>query len=102
MTYEKALNFNQSWTAEQAYNDLERYLLRQEPPAMKVVALGMRALTMQIPKKCNVKTFEDEDETRGKYTVKYHVCPACANNIALREYKFCPYCGQAVYRGDEE
>lgn len=102
MTYEKALNFDQTWTAKQAFNDLEKYLLRQEPPAMKAVALGMQALEKQMPQKCNVTTFEDEDETHEKYTVKYHICPACANNIALREYEFCPYCGQALKRGGEE
>lgn len=49
MTYEQALNFDQKWTAKQAFNDLERYLLRQEPPAMKAVALGMQALEKQMP-----------------------------------------------------
>lgn len=103
MTYEKALNFDQKWTAKQAFNDLERYLLRQEPPAMKAVALGMQALEKQMPQKCTVTTFVDEDEETGKkHTWIFNLCPACANNIALREYKFCPYCGQAVYRGDEE
>lgn len=103
MTYEKALNFDQKWTAKQAFNDLERYLLRQEPPAMKAVALGMQALEKQMPQKCTVTTFVDEDEETGKkHTWIFNLCPACANNIALREYKFCPYCGQAVDRGDEE
>lgn len=104
MTYEQALNFDQKWTAKQAFNDLERYLLRQEPPAMKAVALGMQALEKQMPQKCTVTTlFEDEDEETGKKHIWiFNLCPACANNIALREYKFCPYCGQAVDRGDEE
>lgn len=103
MTYEQALNFNQKWTATQAFNDLERYLLRQEPPAMKAVALGMQALEKQMPQKCAVTTFEDEDEETGKkHTWIFNLCPACANNIALREYEFCPYCGQALKRGDKE
>lgn len=102
MTYEKALNYDQKWTAKQAFNDLERYLLRQEPPAMKAVALGMQALEKQIPQKCAVTTFEDEGEETGKkHTWIFNLCPACANNIALREYKFCPYCGQAVDRGEK-
>lgn len=103
MTYEKALNFDQKWTAKQAFNDLERYLLRQEPPAMKAVALGMQALEKQMPQKCTVTTlFENEDEETGKkHTWIYKLCPACANNIALRKYKFCPYCGQAVDRGEK-
>lgn len=102
MTYEKALNFDQKWTAKQAFNDLERYLLRQEPPAMKAVALGMQALEKQMPQKCTVTTFVDEDEETGKkHTWIFNLCPACANNIALREYKFCPYCGQAVDRGEK-
>lgn len=103
MTYEQALNFDQKWTEKQAFNDLERYLLRQEPPAMKAVALGMQALEKQMPQKCTVTTlFEDEDEETGKkHTWIFNLCPACANNIALREYKFCPYCGQAVDRGEK-
>lgn len=102
MTYEKALNFDQKWTAKQAFNDLERYLLRQEPLAMKAVALGMQALEKQMPQKCTVTTFVDEDEETGKkHTWIFNLCPACANNIALREYKFCPYCGQAVDRGEK-
>lgn len=102
MTYEQALNFDQTWTAKQAFNDLERYLLRQEPPAMKAVALSMQALEKQMPQKCTVTTFVDENEETGKkHTWIFNLCPACANNIALREYKFCPYCGQAVDRGEK-
>lgn len=47
MTYKEALEFDQKWTPEQARNDLERYLLRDEPPAYKAVALAMQALEMQ-------------------------------------------------------
>lgn len=102
MTYEKALNFEQSWTAKQVFNDLERYLLRQEPPAIKAVALGMQALEKQIPQKCLEEIFEVEDDiTIEKRTKKYYLCPTCTSNIALESYEFCPYCGQAVFRGEE-
>ncbi len=58
MTYEQALNINQNWTAEQAFNDLERYLLRGEKPAVKAVAIGMQALKKQIPNKLYGEQFE--------------------------------------------
>ena len=38
MTIEQALEIKQNWTAEQARNDLERLLLRDERPANKVIA----------------------------------------------------------------
>lgn len=51
MTIEQALKIKQNWTAEQARNDLERWLLRGERPADKVIALACKALEKQIPKK---------------------------------------------------
>lgn len=51
MTIEQALNIKQDWTAEQARNDLERWLLRGERPADKVIALACKALEKEIPKK---------------------------------------------------
>ena len=50
MTIEQALKIKQNWTAEQARNDLERLLLRDERPANKVIALACKALEKQIPK----------------------------------------------------
>ena len=51
MTIEQALKIKQKWSSEQARNDLERLLLRDERPADKVVALACKALEKQIPKK---------------------------------------------------
>lgn len=85
MTYEEALNFNQKWTEIQAFNDLERYLLREEKPAMKAVAIAMKALEKQIRK----KVIED------------CMCPNCGadvTNQADNDYLFehCYHCGQAL------
>ena len=49
MTIEQALKIKQNWTAEQAWNDLERLLLRDERHANKVIALACKALEKQIP-----------------------------------------------------
>lgn len=87
MTYEEALNFNQKWTAKQAFNDLERYLLRQEPPAMKAVAVAMQALEKQTPK----KPVKEMGEI---------VCPTCETLVGSRPY--CGYCGQAIDWSKEE
>lgn len=62
MTYKEALEFDQKWTPEQARNDLERYLLRDEPPAYKAVALAMQALEMQYMKK-GIDLSSEEDRT---------------------------------------
>lgn len=64
MTYKEALEFDQKWTPEQARNDLERYLLRDEPPAYKAVALAMQALEMQYMKKgIDLSSEDDRTET---------------------------------------
>lgn len=64
MTYKEALEFDQKWTPEQARNDLERYLLRDEPPAYKAVALAMQALEMQCMKNgIDLSTEDDRTET---------------------------------------
>lgn len=49
MTFEQALAIKQNLTAIQVRNDLERYLLRDEPPIYKGVAIAMQALEKQIP-----------------------------------------------------
>ncbi|MBR3972883.1 MAG: hypothetical protein IKJ99_02885 [Oscillospiraceae bacterium] len=64
VTYKEALEFDQKWTPEQARNDLERYLLRDEPPAYKAVALAMQALEMQYMKQgIDLSSEEDRMET---------------------------------------
>ena len=96
MTYEEALNFDQKWTALQAFNDLERYLLREEKPSMKAVAIAMQALEKQIPKKIITKEFDDEDEeTKEQFKWTFYLCPVCGENIALKSYTHC-HCGQAL------
>ena len=68
MTVEEALNIDQNWTSEQAKNDLERLLLRDERPANKVIALACKALEKQMPKK---------------------VIPYCGSPVGMA----CPECG---------
>lgn len=86
MTYEEALNFNQKWTAEQARNDLERYLLRNEPCAYKAIALAMQALEKQMPK----KPYLDNDS--GVHD-KQH-CPTCHRSLFPNDHHC--LCGQAI------
>ncbi len=103
MTYEEALNFNQKWTAEQAKNDLERYLLRDERPAYKAVALGMQALEKQIPKKVTEKKFPDNPEgDRVPMDIKLHYCPCCNVRFIGWGMKYCGECGQALDWSDSE
>lgn len=84
MTIEQALKINQNWTAEQARNDLERLLLRDERPANKVIALACKALEKQIPKKLTVSE-------------EIYCCPRCGENAAiLHGDKYCFNCGQAL------
>ena len=87
MTVEQALEINQKWTAEQARNDLERLLLREERPADKVVALAIRALERQIPKKiCR-------DNDNGIYEQEF--CPMC-NKRLFPDEEYCSKCGQKL------
>ena len=93
MTIEQALKINQNWTVEQARNDLERLLLRDERPANKVIALACKALEKQIPK----KGIMIGDEYSSILS-----CPNCRKpivnvwNIAKYEPNYCHYCGQAL------
>lgn len=97
MTYEEALNQGIKMTDEYARNDLERYLLRKEEPIPKSVALGMKALEKQMPKKfeiwngqdcCpNCKTLFGSDETR-KHLISWKM-------------DYCKYCGQAIDWSDK-
>lgn len=78
MTIEQALKIKQNWTAEQARNDLERLLLRDERPANKVIALACKALEKQIPK----KHFENECECIVDYEMLYTAIVANGVRIA--------------------
>lgn len=91
MTYEQALNFNQKWNEQQAFNDLERYLLRNEPPAYKALALGMKALKKQIPQK---------PLSGADHYASWRSCPVC-HSKQHNTYNYCTHCGQALDWGKE-
>lgn len=91
MTYEQALEIKQNLTAEQARNDLERYLLRNEPPIYKGVALAMQALEKQIPKKLIIN---EKDGMRH--------CPNCDTFFLSGGKRHCEKCGQALDWSEEE
>lgn len=95
MTYEQALKLDQNWTAEQAKNDLERFLLRGELPAFKAVALAMQALEKQIPEKPSLNTILP----RGQ---KWYRCPKCDYKYIVRSDRICYGCGQALDWSDEK
>ena len=94
MTYEQALKLDQNWTAEQAKNDLERFLLRGELPAFKAVALAMQALEKQIPEKPSLNTILPS-------LAKWYSCPKCDYKYIVRSDKICYGCGQALDWSDE-
>lgn len=87
MTFEQALKTKQNLTAEQVRNDLERYLLRNEPPIHKGVAIAMQTLEKQIPKKVTAKK-RDEDEYPDS-------CPNCSWRTVIH-FPHCQHCGQAL------
>lgn len=98
MTYEEALNQGIKMTDEYARNDLERYLLRKEEPIPKSVALGMKALEKQIPKKPIM-------EKSNNICFDEFCCPSCKKRIISRldgewiagkTQKYCDECGQAI------
>lgn len=91
MTIEQALKINQDWTPEQAKNDLERLLLRDERPADKAIALACKALEKQIPKIPVVSLENLTDHYRYK-------CAVCGNRVVIGGaiWNFCPKCGQKL------
>lgn len=96
MNTQEALKIDQNWTPEQAKNDLERLLLRDERPANKVIALACKALEKQIPKKV-ILGCDEQDYVR---------CPQCKSEIAAMDddclLYHCPGCGEkdAILQGD--
>lgn len=98
MTIEQALKIKQYWTAEQARNDLERWLLRGESPEDKVIALACKALEKQIPRKVTFG-YDEQDDIK---------CPNCDYVISYMDAydkgvdKYCSNCGQRLDWGDEE
>ncbi len=94
----EALNIDQKWTPEQAKNDIERYVLRSELPAVKAAALAVMALEKQIPQKLIPKI----NETVGDIWI---CCPNCLNAALTnifngKGFKYCPECGQALDWGE--
>lgn len=86
---QKFINFSQKWTEEQALNDLEKYLLRDEPPAKKPIAMAMAALDKQKPKK-------------SINLLKMSYLPGCPNceKYVSSGSNYCPNCGQALDRSE--
>lgn len=109
MTIEQALKIKQNWTAEQARNDLERLLLRDERPANKVIALACKALEKQIPKKVIEKVnteplYDDNGMIDDFIDIVTFECSCCNNTIATGEIDryccadicYCDNCGQKL------
>ena len=102
MTVGEALKIEQNWTAVQARNDLERLLLTGERPANKVIAMGVKALEKQMPKKI----------THEASLYECCTCPKCKNVVDKFErfgdsmvrvkYNYCHFCGQALDWSDTE
>ena len=92
MTIEQALKIKQNWTAEQARNDLERLLLRDERPADKVIALACKALEKRIPQKPKL------DNDNGIYETEH--CQNCNRKLFPNEHH-CK-CGQSLDWSDTE
>lgn len=67
------------------------------------IKLCKSALEKQMPKRVKIEVVDDFDpRTNEPYQFKIPICTACGENIALRIYKFCPNCGQALDWGDRE
>lgn len=98
MTIEQALKIEQNWTAEQARNDLERLLLRDERPTNKVIALACKSLEKQIPQKVKYG-YDEQDDI---------LCPNCNYAISYMDAydkgvdEYCSKCGQKLDWSDEE
>lgn len=92
-----------SWTLETAANDLERYVLGGEPPAVDAVAM------MVAWARCGmVGRLECEMKSIPKSS--YRVCSRCGafvrkdaatDCIKAIPVRFCPNCGASVVSGDE-
>ncbi len=96
MTIEDALKIDQKWTLEQARNDIERYLLRDELPAYKAVALAITALDKQIPKKPlkkNPTCYSKSTDGAEHYAYDYY-CSQCDAKVNSERHHC--RCGQAL------
>lgn len=95
MTYEEALNQNINLSPIQAKNDLERYLLREEKPIPKAVAMGMKALEKQITKKPMLLA---DGYWNGEIIYDTWTCPNCGKSYEtdFGDDNYCHNCGQAL------
>ena len=60
-----------------------------------VVAIK-KSIEKQIPKKRYIKELDDDVPKKRSITWLFDVCGACGEVIAVRYYKYCPNCGQAI------
>lgn len=93
----EALDIDQKWTPEQAKNDIERYVLRSELPAVKAAALAVMALEKQIPQKPIYG--QDEQDEISCPNCKYWVEAMDAGDYGTY-HPYCQNCGQALDWGE--
>ena len=81
-----------SWNAEQAANDLERYVLREEPPAIGAVKAAIDILrNRQAGRTCH-NGLKDSDA----WLIPRFKCSSCGVFFASYEFNYCPNCGAKV------
>lgn len=83
-----------TWNAEQTANDLERYLLRKEPPAIGAVEFAINYLRTE--RTCRVEDGGSvPDQILASETVWF--CSECGSPM-YNDMKpsFCLYCGAKV------
>ena len=92
-----------SWTLEQAANDLERYVLRGEPPSVDAAAMMVAWARMGV---IDRPTCFDKESKNSKF----FICSACGfsdSQVAVNpftleiryvkpSYNYCPNCGAEV------
>lgn len=92
-----------SWTLEQAANDLERYVLRGEPPSVDAAAMMVAWARCGIVGRqtCTVVSVM----FRGDYD-EYEVELSCGDSVrwpgSAEDLAFCPSCGRMVVGNGED
>ncbi len=91
MAYKKTLEAEQVITTEQAFDDLEGFLMNGTAPSTKAIILAMQALTYRNKMKA----------TRSDSGM-FYICPNCNKFIDKYEHSYgkipiphCKWCGQA-------
>lgn len=86
-----------SWNLEQAANDLERYVLRKEPPAIeacKVLIEYARAERTCKNKRNDLNKNKEPDAPNNWYAF---LCSECGMGQRLQyQNEYCPNCGAKV------